>query len=91
MVLFGPLENETSQIKLEAFCTEFTNWRKPVNILIRQLLYFQQFTSGNRIALPTASEDAQKTRERKDAENSKVGERGSGLFAKWPNEPGRYR
>jgi hypothetical protein len=65
VVLFGPLENETSQIKLEAFCTEFTNWRKPVNIPIRQSLYFQQFTNGNRIALPTASEDAQKTKREK--------------------------
>jgi hypothetical protein len=72
------------------FCTEFTNWRKLVNIPIRQLPYFQRFTRGNWIASLTASEDAKRPRERKDAENSKVGERGGGLFAKWPNEPGRY-
>jgi hypothetical protein len=44
------------------FCTEFTNWRKLVNIPIRQFTYFQRFADGNWIASLTASEDAQKTK-----------------------------
>jgi hypothetical protein len=44
VVLFGALANEISQFNLRVFCTEFTNWRNLVNILIRQFPYFQRFT-----------------------------------------------
>jgi hypothetical protein len=62
VVFVRPLKERNLADQLEGFCTEFTNWRKLVNIPIRQLPYFQRFTSGNWIASLTASEDAQKTK-----------------------------
>ena len=63
VVLFGPLENEISQINnLRVFVQNSPIDEKLVNIPIRQWPYFQRFTCGNWIASLTASEDAQKTK-----------------------------
>ena len=44
VVFVRPLKERNLADQLEGFCTEFTNWRNLVNILIRQLPYFQRFT-----------------------------------------------
>jgi hypothetical protein len=62
VVLFGPLEHENPTDQFEVFCIEFTNWRKLVNIPIRQFPYFQRCTGGNWIASLTTSTGAQKTK-----------------------------
>jgi hypothetical protein len=62
VVLFGPLENEISQINLRILVQNSPIGEKLVNIPIRQSPYFQRFTCGNWIASLTASEDAQKTK-----------------------------